>query len=65
MPVQITIIGLRQIGASIGLTLKARNTAQKMGAVDRGCEKMDVPAFGKQLSRMFFGSSDRDRIESR
>lgn len=33
--------------------------------LDRGGEKMDVPAFGKQLSRMFFGSSDRDRIKSR
>ena len=50
MPVQITIIGLGQIGASIGLALKSRKadvnivghdknsysakTAQKMGAVD-------------------------------
>ncbi len=58
MPVQITIIGLGQIGASIGLALKARNldvrlvghdkdpeagkTAQKLGAVDD--VKYNLPA---------------------
>src|SRR5512143_3785702 len=58
MPVQITIIGLGQIGASIGLALKARNVdvrlvghdkdpeaakqAQKLGAVDD--VKYNLPA---------------------
>ncbi|HSM71176.1 MAG TPA: prephenate dehydrogenase [Anaerolineales bacterium] len=30
--------------------------------LDRSSDKMDVPAFGRQLSHMFFGSSDRDRL---
>jgi len=33
--------------------------------LDRGTDKTDVPAFGKQLTRMFFGSSDRDRLKSK
>ena len=31
--------------------------------LEMGREKVDVPTFGKQMSQMFFGSSDRDRIK--
>jgi len=33
--------------------------------LDTGGQKIDVPTFGKQLNRMFFGTSARDRVKNR